>query len=148
MRNVYGKGIKKVAKTFNLSDDEYNKIFGGKVIVQGLPKELWEVDCRTIMIRSMPMNCSQQINRPTSQYTPRYTIVHKVYYLAQGILKADTRQQTYPEKAERRLSRSAYLDWESKRSKGGRYTKKACARLYTGEVYYLALGILGGKGVY
>ncbi len=55
------EGDKKVAKTFNLSDDEYNKIFGGKVIVQGLPKELWEVDCRTIMIRSMPMNCRQQI---------------------------------------------------------------------------------------
>jgi len=57
------EGDKKVAKKFNLNDDEYNKIFGGKVIVQGLPKELWEVDCRTIMIRSLPMNCRQQILR-------------------------------------------------------------------------------------
>ena len=55
------EGDKKVAKKFGLCDDEYNKIFGGKIIVQGLPKELRDVDCRTIMIRSMPMNCRQQI---------------------------------------------------------------------------------------
>ena len=55
------EGDKRVAKKYGLNDDEYGKIFGGKIIVQGLPKELWDIDCRTLMIRSMPMNSRQQI---------------------------------------------------------------------------------------
>ena len=55
------EGDKIVAKKYGLNDDEYDKIFGGKVSVQGLPKELWEVDGRTIMLRLLPMNCRQQI---------------------------------------------------------------------------------------